>query len=150
MAAQIIERLGVACTAEGTQLASARVDIQIVERALRRETFFARQHRNRPTPAEAALWQLLRRGQLDGFKFRRQFPVGPYFADFFCVRASLAVELDGPSHSGRERRDRLRDTFFRKRGIRVLRVANHDALLRPTALLQQIRALLQAGSPLTK
>jgi adenine-specific DNA-methyltransferase len=124
--------------------------MQIVEHALRRQTVLARQHRNNPTPAEAALWQHLRRRQLDGHCFRRQRPIGPYFADFFCVAAKLVVEIDGTSHPGRERRDRLRDTFLRKRGIRVLRVTNEDALLRPASVLQQIRALLQANSPLAE
>jgi hypothetical protein len=82
--------------------------------------------------------------------FRRQRPIGPYFADFFCVAAKLVVEIDGTSHAGRERRDRLRDTFLRKRGIRVLRVTNEDALLRSASVLQQIRALLQANSPLAE
>jgi hypothetical protein len=61
-----------------------------VEHALRRQTVPGRQHRNNPTPTEAALWQHLRRRQLDGHCFRRQRPVGPYFADFFCVAAKLA------------------------------------------------------------
>jgi very-short-patch-repair endonuclease len=47
----------------------------------------ARRHRSIPTRAEARLWQCLRRRQIDGFQFRRQFPIGPYFADFFCVHA---------------------------------------------------------------
>ena len=74
--------------------------------------------------------------------------LGALSAPCYCVAARLAVEIDGASHAGRERRDRLRDTFFRKRGIRVLRVTNEDALLRPASVLQQIRALLQGNSPL--
>jgi very-short-patch-repair endonuclease len=85
-----------------------------------------------------------------GFQFRRQYPIGPYFADFFCVSAKLAIELDGASHAGRERRERLRDTFFRKRGILVLRLSNDDALNRPAAALAQIRAALHRRSPLTQ
>src|SRR5262249_58176202 len=99
-----------------------------VERTLVRRVALARQHRNHPTIAERRLWQLLRRRQVDGFRFRRQFPVGPYFADFFCPAARLAVELDGDSHVGRERKDRLRDTFFRRRGIIVLRLPNRYVL----------------------
>ena len=121
-----------------------------MERALRRQVVFARHHRNNPTRAEATLWQRLRRRQIDGFQFRRQYPIGPYFADFFCVCAKLAFELDGASHAGRERRERLRDTFFRKRGILVLRLSNDDALNRPAAALAQIRAALHRRSPLTQ
>jgi very-short-patch-repair endonuclease len=90
-----------------------------VQRALRRQIVFGRWHRNRPTPAEALLWSRLRRRQVDGFQFRRQFPVGHYFADFFCVKAKLAIEVDGPSHAARQRRDRFRDSFFRRQGIAV-------------------------------
>jgi very-short-patch-repair endonuclease len=110
----------------------------------------ARQHRNHPTIAEQRLWQLLRRRQLDGLRFRRQFPVGPYFADLFCPTARLAVELDGDSHVGRERKDRLRDTFFRRRGITVLRIPNRLVLDEPDAVIDLIKTALRAASPLTK
>jgi very-short-patch-repair endonuclease len=94
------------------------------------------------------LWQCLRRRQLDGLLFRRQFPVGPYFADFFCVAARLAIEIDGSSHDGRQRRDRLRDTFFRRRRIVVLRFTNEDVIHQQPAVLKRIRDALQRISPL--
>jgi very-short-patch-repair endonuclease len=128
----------------------APVDIESVERALPRQTVLSRRHRSNPTPAEEVLWQRLRRRQLDGLLFRRQFPVGPYFADFFCVAVQLAIETDGPSHEGRQRRDRLRDTFFRKRGIVVLRFTNDEVLHRPAAVFEHIRRVLRQIAPLTK
>ena len=33
-----------------------------------------------------------------GLKFRRQFPIGPYVADFCCHSLKLIVELDGGVH----------------------------------------------------
>ena len=48
--------------------------------------------------AEIILWSRLRRGQLLEHRFRRQYSVGPYFIDFYCVQAKLAIELDGDSH----------------------------------------------------
>jgi very-short-patch-repair endonuclease len=121
-----------------------------MERTLARRVALARQHRNRPTIAEQRLWQLLRRRQVDGLRFRRQFPVGPYFADFFCPAARLAVELDGDSHVDRVRKDRLRDTFFRRRGITVLRIPNRVLLHQPDLAIDLIRSALQPGSPLTQ
>jgi very-short-patch-repair endonuclease len=82
--------------------------------------------------------------------FRRQFPIGPYFADFFCVHARLAIEVDGESHRGRERRDRLRDSFFRRRGIAVLRFTNKQVDEYPQRVLDAIRAALRGFSPLTQ
>jgi very-short-patch-repair endonuclease len=90
---------------------------------------------------------LLRRRHIDGFRFRRQFPVGPYFADFFCPAARLAVELDGDSHLGRERKDRLRDTFFGRRGIIVLRIPNRAVFNEPEVVISLIRDALQTRLP---
>jgi very-short-patch-repair endonuclease len=128
----------------------ARVDIHGVERTLPRRVVLARKHRRNPTLAERQLWALVRRRQLDGFLFRRQFPVGPYFADLFCPAAKLAIELDGDSHRGRHRRDRIRDTFFTRRGIAVLRLPNQLVLEQPADALELIRIALRACSPLTQ
>ncbi len=126
------------------------VDIHGVERTLPRRVVLARKHRKNPTLAERQLWARVRRRQLDGFLFRRQFPVGPYFADLFCPAAKLAIELDGDSHAGRERRDRIRDTYFSRRGIAVLRLPNQLLLEQPATALELIRVALRACSPLTK
>ena len=61
-------------------------------------THRARQLRQSPPDAERALWQDLRDRQILGQKFRRQHPVGRYFADFACIEAMLIVELDGGQH----------------------------------------------------
>lgn len=63
-----------------------------------RATGFARELRQRETHAEKLLWKSLRGGRLDGLKFRRQHPVGRYFADFACESARLIIELDGGVH----------------------------------------------------
>ena len=47
------------------------------------------------TPAEAALWKLLRKRQLEGRRSRRQHSGGPFILDFYCSEEKLAVELDG-------------------------------------------------------
>ena len=54
--------------------------------------------RNALTPAEAFLWTQLKKGQLSGKKFRRQYGVGPYILDFYCPEFRLAVEVDGAPH----------------------------------------------------
>jgi very-short-patch-repair endonuclease len=59
----------------------------------------ARRLRLTPTDAEIRLWSRLRRKQLEGFRFRRQHPLGPYVVDFFCAEAKLIVEVDGGQHA---------------------------------------------------
>ncbi|MEJ7747496.1 MAG: DUF559 domain-containing protein, partial [Luteimonas sp.] len=55
----------------------------------------ARALRNASTDAERHLWQQLRGRRLAGLKFRRQFPIAGYIADFACVEARLVIEVDG-------------------------------------------------------
>ncbi|HEY5818673.1 MAG TPA: DUF559 domain-containing protein [Mesorhizobium sp.] len=47
---------------------------------------------------EVMLWDCLRAGRLEGLRFRRQHPIGPYVLDFFCAKGRLAVEVDGRHH----------------------------------------------------
>jgi len=84
--------------------------------------------RNTLTPAEAFLWTQLKKGQLAGKKFRRQYSVGPYILDFYCPEMRLAVELDGAPHFnviGQER-DAIKDRYLEEQGVLVLRFENRD------------------------
>ena len=67
----------------------------------------ARTMRGGMTPEEKNLWERLRKNRLDGFRFRRQRPIGRYVVDFYCAEAGLIVELDGGSHFGKEEYDSL-------------------------------------------
>ena len=87
-------------------------------RALRREATFP----------ERLLWGRLRGGRLNGWKFRRQHPVGPYIVDFYCHEVGLVVELDGRSHDGRVRQDRERTRWLEQHGLRVIRFTNDDVI----------------------
>ena len=84
-------------------------------------TLRARDLRRFMTQGERRLWWQLQRRQMAGRKFRRQFPMGPYFADFACPSAKLVVEIDGPSHDDRLGHDAKRDAYLAARGYRVLR-----------------------------
>lgn len=99
--------------------------------------------------AERALWQALRNRQLAGTKFRRQHPVGRYFADSACVEAALIVELDGGQHfePAAMRADAERTAALQSFGFRVLRYANRRALVECDAVLQDIPNWLHANHP---
>ena len=86
--------------------------------------------RKRLTPAELKLWQVIRNRQLDGLRFRRQAPLGPYIVDFFCPERRLIVEVDGGHHRRfqRLRADAERDKWLRSQGHTVLRFANPAVL----------------------
>jgi very-short-patch-repair endonuclease len=79
---------------------------------------------------ERRLWNQLRRRQLQGLRFRRQHPVGPYILDFYCDSARLAVEVDGYSHdvADRPRHDQRRDDWLAACGVRTLWIGARDVL----------------------
>ncbi|HET7881057.1 MAG TPA: DUF559 domain-containing protein [Acetobacteraceae bacterium] len=106
----------------------------------------ARSMRRDPTPAERKLWQGLRKHQLGGLKFRRQVPLGPYIADFYCPSATLVVEVDGVSHIDTTA-DTALDAWMVRHGIRVVRVPNGEVLRNLEGVLIAIAQLASAPPP---
>ena len=98
--------------------------------------------RSNPTEAEKALWCHLRRRQLDGFRFRRQQPIGPFVVDFFCPEARLVVEVDGGQHAVRADEDSERTAWLESRGYRVVRYWNNEVLGNVEGVLGDLRLQL--------
>ena len=105
----------------------------------------ARKLRSNQTDAERRLWRFLRNRQLCGFKFRRQYPIPPYIADFVCVEAGLIIEIDGGQHLANQLRDAVRARFLESVGYRTVRYWDDDVLLRTSEVLEAI--LLELGYP---
>ena len=101
----------------------------------------ARTLRHGDNMAEAVLWNELKAKKLTGYKFARQVPIGPYFADFVCRSAKLIVELDG-SHHADSTYDRSRDEFMRNVGYSVIRFWSHDALKQTRSVCETILTAL--------
>ncbi|HTG25336.1 MAG TPA: endonuclease domain-containing protein [Reyranella sp.] len=99
---------------------------------------YARELRNNATDAECRLWRHLRRRQLNGFKFRRQRPIGRYVCDFVCLEALVVVELDGSQHVAQAPYDADRDAFLRSNGFRALRFWNGDVLSQTASVVETI------------
>ena len=107
----------------------------------------ARGLRANATIVERRLWNLLRPYREQGYHFRRQVPIGPYFADFACHHARLVIEADGTSHDDAGR-DIRRDGYMQARGFRVLRLANSDVVGNPEGVLALIGQYLRGVVPL--
>jgi very-short-patch-repair endonuclease len=107
----------------------------------------ARRLRREMTVPERMLWQLFRT-RPEGFKFRRQHPIGPYIVDFCCLSARLVVEVDGIAHDmgNNPKRDEIRTKFLTDNGYRVLRVSAQRVLADAAGTAQAIVA--RAASPL--
>ena len=104
----------------------------------------ARRMRQEKTPAEDLLWQHLRSKRLTAARWRQQYPVGGYIADFYCARASLIVELDGAHHDWPEylQSDEFRTQYLQARGLRVLRFKNAEVTSNTALVLDTIEANL--------
>jgi very-short-patch-repair endonuclease len=78
------------------------------------------------TPTEQILWTYLRAGKLEGFKFRRQHPVGRFIGDFYCAECKLIVEVDGGIHNRRAEYDAERTEWLQTRNYHVIRLTNEQ------------------------
>lgn len=118
--------------------ARERVGVRVRARALRQGS----------TDAEALLWSRLHARQLGKLKFRRQHPIGCYFADFVCVEIGLVIELDGGQHAEDAglSYDQKRSDDMTTLGFQTLRFWNNDVLLQTEAVLEKI---LQVADTLT-
>jgi very-short-patch-repair endonuclease len=96
------------------------------------------------TQGERALWQLLRKRQVAGHRFRRQVPIGPFIADFACLERRVIIEVDGSVHDDaeRRRRDFARDRWIAAQRFKILRLADGEILENPEEALERIRKFL--------
>jgi very-short-patch-repair endonuclease len=101
----------------------------------------ARQFRLNSTDVECVPWRLLRDRRLNGTKFRRQVPIGPYIVDFAAIQHHLVVDLDGGQHADNVR-DKRRDAFLTAEGWRVLRFWNNEVLQNRNGVLENILSAL--------
>jgi very-short-patch-repair endonuclease len=81
------------------------------------------------TAVESLVWDALRGRKVGGLKFRRQAPIGPYIADFYCPAIRLVVEIDGPHHDLQVEEDAARTRLLESRACRVIRFRADDERL---------------------
>ena len=107
----------------------------------------ARELRKNATDAEHKLWHHLRNRQINGIKFRRQYPIAGYVADFAAPSIRLVVELDSGQHLLQTKYDRQRTDRVACNGYQVLRFWNDDVLLRTEQVLSEILRMIDATPP---
>jgi very-short-patch-repair endonuclease len=78
--------------------------------------------------AEVLVWQQLRKRQVEGYKFRRQYGVDVFVLDFYCPELKLVIEIDGVSHlqGDAPEYDRARQAFLESLGMVVIRFMNRQ------------------------
>jgi cyclase len=95
--------------------------------------------RKNMTDAEQILWGYLK-AKPNGFKFRRQHPLGIYIADFYCHKLKLVIELDGSIHDNIEvkQNDAIRQKLIEEDGITVIRFTNKEIMNNVQNVLKQL------------
>ena len=103
----------------------------------------ARQLRRTMTDAELLLWMNIKAG-INGFKFRRQHPIGNYIADFFCHKAKLIIEIDGSVQNQADVRilDEVRQKGLENLGYHVIRFTNNDIKLPIEKVIETIKGYI--------
>ena len=101
------------------------------------------QLRRHQTKAEQKLWAHLRAHQIDGVKFRRQQPIGPFIVDFCSKEHRLVIELDGGHHMTQVDEDRSRSSFLQREGFSIIRFWNSEVLGNIDGVIAQIEQVLR-------
>ena len=102
----------------------------------------AKHLRKNATDAEKFLWTHIRNRQLEGWKFRRQLPVGQYIVDFACPEFRLIIEIDGGQHAEQIHYDLGRTKFLQTKGYRVVRFWNNEVPGNIEAVLEALTLTL--------
>lgn len=107
---------------------------------LHRQKNLRRHLRATSSKPERVLWELLRRRQLGGYKFRRQHGIRRFIVDFYCPQIKLAIEIDGEIHAIHEqaKRDTQRQAYLEKLGISFLRFTDDIVLNDPEEVASMI------------
>jgi very-short-patch-repair endonuclease len=98
----------------------------------------AKNLRKRSPDAERLIWRHLRGKQLEGYKFRRQEPLGNYIVDFVCFSKKLIIEVDGGQHAIEADKDQERDNWLMSQGFKVLRFWSNEVLGNPEGIIESI------------
>jgi very-short-patch-repair endonuclease len=104
--------------------------------------------REHQTEAEGVLWLALKDNQVEGYKFRRQHPIGIYIADFYCHKLKLVIEIDGEYHLSEEQQlvDKERTKFLEFQGLKVIRFSNKQVLFNLPEVIDTIKDLIKSGA----
>ena len=106
----------------------------------------ARDLRRDLSRAERLCWELIRAHRMEGIKFRRQHPIGPYFADFACPSKGLVIEIDGDHHADQIEADARRTVVMESLGWRVVRFGANEVVQNSEGIWAAIQSLVHDGA----
>jgi very-short-patch-repair endonuclease len=105
---------------------------------------YAKNRRKRMTAPEMLLWGHLKKG-INGYKFRRQHPIGSYIADLYCHKLKLVIEVDGSIHDNPDTKlaDVKRESDLKDLGYSIIRFSNEEVLKNLVSVLEKINLIIK-------
>jgi very-short-patch-repair endonuclease len=79
-------------------------------------------------------------------KFARQYPIGPFIADFVCREHRLVVEIDGSQHA-EPGVDGARTAFINREGYAVLPFWNNEIMSELAGAAELLQAVIAGHGP---
>jgi len=106
---------------------------------------FSRELRNHSTLGEVLLWKQLRAGNMRGYTFNRQKPLGKYIVDFYCKPLRLVIEVDGGYHFEEQQqlKDKERQSILEDLGLHFLRFEDEQVRKDMDVVLRKIETYVQ-------
>ncbi len=102
-----------------------------------------RKLRNSPTYSEKVIWLSLRRKQIHGVRFLRQYSVEHFVLDFYAPKINLAIEIDGSSHLGEEEYDLKRQKYIESLGLKVIRFTDEQVFGNVNKVIEEIENVVK-------
>ena len=105
-----------------------------------------RELRNNQTYEEKMLWQKIRKKQLSGIKFYRQYGIDVYIADFYAPSIRLCIEVDGKQHHSKMgiEYDAIRDNYMKSLNITVLRFDNELVIEDMNNVVEKVKEAIES------
>ena len=103
--------------------------------------------RRQSTLSEILLWKKLRAGQILGYKFNRQKPIGNYIVDFYCKELKLAIEIDGSTHFDQADYDSERDAVLKRLGVSILKFGDIQVKQNCYGVVEQLKDWIKRNYP---
>lgn len=108
---------------------------------------YARENRKKKELYEEIVWQYLRNRKFQGIKFRRQYPILNYIADFCSIEKKLVIELDGSQHLREkdQKYDYKRTKDLEKLGFKIIRIPNYEVLKHKSDFERYLSSILTSS-----
>ncbi len=94
-----------------------------------------RKHKKGPV---SKLWGALRGKQLVGYRFRTGHPIGPFVADFVCLKIKLAIDIEQSTEQGKLEENWRKQRAYEKEGYTRLLIRGQAVMKDFDSVLEEI------------